>query len=524
MSKGLGAVAPLIRRSVAVAAVATTVIPVAVGHGPAGAAASNVNPNGVLKYAYDMNNEFSDDFDPGTVVNGCSFEPLAFIYQAVTADAGNFAIMGGVAQSWQVTNNSSTITFHIRPGMVFSNGNPVTSSDVEASLAHIKQSPQRTSLSAIQTMTTPDPQTLVVNLNRPTAGDFLWALSFVDGMVMDPASIPNASTQPVGAGPFTLAGYQQGSSIQLTKNPRYWNSSAYPLGGLDFVNVTQGPEDVTALTSGAVDMSVVEPENVAALRGDPNIGLVIGKSLDYISMQLRVNQAPFTNAKVRAALEYAVDRSTLNRVILAGLGTPAYQPWPSWSAGYNKSLGNFDTYNPAKAKAMLKAAGFPHGVSFTMVIPAGNATFSRTAALLQAEVAAGGFKMSIDQIPASDLLVNFYLHKQGNSTLTLQRSNGPDISNSFESIFEPTGFDGQYLGTTNLTLTPLIQEANASLSPNVQGPKMQQVGKIVMTQGLVVPLMFEPSIIGYNKQRVGGKVIAPIGACRAELAGIYVKK
>lgn len=53
---------------------------------------------------------------------------------------------------------------------------------------------------------------------------------------------------------------------------------------------------------------------------------------------------------------------------------------------------------------------------------------------------------------------------------------------------------------------------------------MQQVGKIVMQQGLVVPLMFEPSIVAYNKQRVGGKVVAPIGICRAELAGLYIRK
>ena len=515
---------PVTRRALAAIAVGAAIVPAVVGHDPAGAAPANADPNGILKYGYDLNNEFSNDFDPGTVLNGCSFEPLAFIYQSVTADAGNFAIMGGVARSWDVTNNSSTITFHLRPGMVFSNGAPVTAQAVEDSLNHIKQSPQRTSLSAIADMSIPDPETLVVDLNRPTAGDFLWALSFVDGMVMAPGTFDTASTQPVGAGPFVLAGYQQGSSILLKKNPRYWNSAAYPLGGVNFVQVSQGPEDVTALKSGAVDMTVVEPENVDSLKGDPNIGVVTTKSMDYITMQLRVDQGALADVKVRSALEYAVDRATLNRVVLSGLGEPAYQPWPSWSPGYNKALGNYDVYNPAKSKALLKAAGFPKGVSFTLVIPAGNATFSRTAALLQAQLASAGFTVNINQVPGSDLLTDFYLHRQGDATLTLQRSNGPDISNSFESLFEPTGFIAHYLGTINPTLTPLIQAANASLAGNVQGPLMQKVGKIVMEQGLVVPLVFEPSIIAYNKQRVGGKVIAPIGACRAELAGVYVKK
>ena len=80
--------------------------------------------------------------------------------------------------------------------MVFSNGEPVTSTDVMDSLLNTKKSPLRSSLSAIQSMTTPDPDTLVVQLNRPTAGDFLWAMTYIDGMVYPPSSFANAATDP----------------------------------------------------------------------------------------------------------------------------------------------------------------------------------------------------------------------------------------------------------------------------------------------------------------------------------------
>ncbi len=58
----------------------------------------------------------------------------------------------------------------------------------------------------------------------------------------------------------------------------------------------------------------------------------------------------------------------------------------------------------------------------------------------------------------------------------------------------------------------------------MQGPLTQKIDKTIMQQGLLVPLVFMPSIIAYNTQRVGGKVVAPIGQCRSNLAGIYIKK
>ncbi|MHB1582542.1 MAG: ABC transporter substrate-binding protein [Acidimicrobiales bacterium] len=497
---------------------------------PAAAASSKANPHGVLTYGFDLNNEFSNNFDPGDPQsNDCSYTVLANIYQSMTVP-GNYQVTGGVAQSWTVSNNSSLITFHLRPGMVFSNGQPVTAADVKASMEHIEKSPLRSSLTAIASIATPNPETVVVTLNRPTAGDFLWAMSYLDGSVM-PASLATgdglhdaAVLHPIGAGPFMLKSYSQGASIDLVKNPRYWDSKAYPLGGVNFVELTNGPQAVTALTSGAVDMIQVEPENYPQLKHDANVGISVTKSYDSMAIELRQNTGPFTNEKVRAALEYAVDRVALNKVVFDGLGQPAYQSVPSWSPGYSKSLGAFDAYNPAKAKAMLKAAGYPHGVKFSMIMPSGDATFARAAALVQSEMAKAGFDASLQQIPGSDFLVDVYIKGEGDALLTLLLSNGADITNTFESMFESTGFQASRLGMVNNTVAPLIEKANSSLSPSVQGPLMQQIDQTVLKQGLVVPLVFEPSIVAYNKQRVGGNVVAPIGQCRSNLAGIYIKK
>ena len=166
---------------------------------PAGAAASNVNPNGVLKYGFDLNNEFNNDFAPATEENDCSYTVTSNIYQSMTVP-GNTAVSGGVAQSWTVSQQQLDDHLSHQARTHFSNGQPVTSSDVAASLNHTKTSPLRSSLFAISSIETPDPSTVVVNLSKPTAGDFLWAASYVDGQIYPANASSTQSTQPVGFG------------------------------------------------------------------------------------------------------------------------------------------------------------------------------------------------------------------------------------------------------------------------------------------------------------------------------------
>ncbi|HLN16276.1 MAG TPA: ABC transporter substrate-binding protein [Acidimicrobiales bacterium] len=527
LSRRLSGRRPGLRAAVAGAVAVGLFVPLAVGAGGtgAGAASSNVNPNGILKYGFDLNNEFAGTFDPEKEQNDCGYTIYQNLYQSLTAP-GQTAITGGVAQSWTVSNNSSTITFHLRPNLVFSNGDPVTATAVAESLNYIKKSPLRSSLSAIAGTQVVNPTTLVVTLNRPTAGDFLWAATYIDGSVMDPSTIGNgvANLHPVGAGPFMLKSYSPGGSVELVKNPKYWDPSAYPLGGVNFIEVAAGPPSVTALTSGAVDMIQLEPEDYKTVKNNPNIAVTTTHSYDYMILQMRENTGPFANAKVRAALEYAVNRPAINDVVFSGLGQPAYQPFPSSSPGYNKAIGNSYSYNPQKSKAMLKAAGFPSGVTFKFIVPGGDATFDRAAQILQASMAPAGFHANIQQVPGGDIFTDVYINKLGDALLSDDLTNGPDITNNFESEYETTGFGAQQLGSVNPTVANVTLKANASLSPSVQGPLAQQAVKTIMSQGLEVPIEFIPSIIAYNKNVVGGHVVAPIGNCRSNLAGIYIKK
>ncbi len=493
----------------------------------ASSGAGTPDPNGVLRYGVDLNNGFSNDFDPGTGLNDCSFQELSQIYSSITysppGTAGNTTILPGIAQSWQVSG--STLTLHLRPGVTFSNGDPVDANAVKQSIEHIRKSPLRTSLLAIQSMDPTNATTLVIRLKQPPApGDLLLAFSFIAGMVMDPSSIATAGTTPIGSGPFVLKCYPPGAEISLVANKSYFDKSAYKLAGVNFVQLTVGPQQIGPLIAGAVDMIDLTPGDYPTAKKYPNIGIAITPSNQYMLLQLRENTPPFNNPEVRTALEYAINRPEINKVVLNGVGEPAYQPFPKSSPGYNTTVGTTYSYKPATAKAMLAQAGFPNGVSFDLVFPAGETEFQSAATIMQNELAPAGFHMTITQIPGADLESQVYEKKEGNAVFIENANNGPDLANNFESSYESTGFVAVSLGSVNAKVTSLVQQASDSISATVQGPLMQQASQIVMSQGLEIPIAFIPEIVAYNKARVGGPVMAPIGFCKANLAGIYIKK
>ncbi len=487
-------------------------------------AKSAVDKTGVLKFALDLPNAFGDNFDPGGEFNDCSYAVTSLIFDTVVADGSNTKVSGAVAQSWDVDPAGTTITFHLRPGAVFSDGTPVTSTDVQQSLLHIKKSPLRTSLAVISSMDTPDPATLVMHLTKPVAGDILWALTYEDGMVIAPAALDSAADKPVGSGPFTLSQFQTGQLISLKANPKYRDASKYKLAGIDFVQVGAGPQAVTALKSGQVDMINLRPEDFPAVKADPSLGISTTPSYDYTLLQLRMNAPPFDNDQVRAALEFAVDRNEINKVVYNGQNEVASQSFPKFSPAYDKSLAKTYAYNPKKAKAMLKAAGFPDGVSFDMVIPAGEPTFERMGPLLQNELARAGFTAKIDRVPGGEFFTDVYQHKQGNAILSVALTNGPALWSYFQSNYTSGGFVANAFGSVRPEIATLVAQAETSLDPKVSGPPMQQAAGLIMKEGLEVPLVFEKSMVAYNKARVGGPPKAPIGTCRSSLQGVFIKK
>ncbi len=417
------------------------------------------------------------------------------------------------------------MTLHIRPGVAFSNGDPVDANAIKASLLYSRKSPLLTTLTAISTIDVLNPLTLVLNLSNPIPGDVVQAMYHSDGTIYDPSTINTDASEPVGAGPFVLKSYHQGSSIKLVANPKYWDKGQYELGGVDFVQASNGPQIIAALETGAVDMATLEPNEVAPVKAQHQTWRRWWESPTTTST-CRCGRTLHPSITRRSAPRWSTRSIATPSTAWSydGLGEPAYQPFPSWSPGYDNAVGNKYTYQPSKAKAMLKAAGFRKGISFTLVVPSGDPSFAQASQLIQQQAISAGFTIKLQEVDPAALLTDVYIKGEGDAILTDQLSNGPDLANNFENEFLPIGFLTQHFGTANPLLAPYIKQALEYVTAQQQGPFMQKAGALAMAIGAEVPLVFQPSLVGYNKNVVGGTVHAPIGQCQTDLAGIYIKK
>ncbi|HVM63680.1 MAG TPA: ABC transporter substrate-binding protein, partial [Acidimicrobiales bacterium] len=420
------------------------------------------------------------------------------------------------------TPYSTSLTVHLRPNVKFSDGTPVDANAVKTSILHLKTSPLRTSLSVITGINVVDPLTLQINLSAqdPTPADLLYAFNDLDGMVLAPSS---SATHPVGSGPYTLVSANN-SEVVLKKNPNYWNASAYQPAEIDFINVGTGPPSVAALKAGSIDMTQFMPESLPVVKADPNLGYNIRPSHEYLTIEFRLDTPPVNNQVVRQAINYAIDRNEINNVILGGTGIVTDEVYaPNQTVAYNPTVANEYTYDPAKAKQLLAQAGYPNGISFSMVIPAGVTMTEREAPLLQNEMAKAGINVKIVSVDPSALLTDFYLHKE-NDSIALPYPAEEEYARELYDKYGALGYTSKLTGSVQGgQYEQLMIQGQGTLDPTALKTISQQLAQQTADKALEAPIAFEAQMLAWNYSKIGGSPNAGSDPCRPDFQGFFVK-
>jgi ABC-type transport system substrate-binding protein len=453
------------------------------------------DPNGVLHYGVDFPSEFTpNSFDPAKSLNSCDKIDEGLIYDTLTELSPTGQLEPGLALSWSFSGTSLTI--HLRPGVKFSDGTPVDANAVKASVLHLKTSPLRTSLEVIKSITVVDPLTLQFQLTKPTAADLLYAWNDLDGMVIAPSAINTASAHPVGSGPYVLASANN-SEIVLKKNPNYWNAAAYQPAEIDFIQVGVGPPSIAALKAGSIDMAAFQPESLPVVEGDPSLGYDLDPSHAYLTIQFRLDTPPVTSQLVRQAINYAVDRNEINNVVLGGTGIITDETFaPNQPVAFNPSVAHEYTYDPAKARQLLTQAGYPNGITLSLVIPAGVTMSEREAPLLQNEMARAGITVKIVSVDPGDILTSFYLEKK-NDALTIVYPAEEEYARELYDKYGKSGFNAILTGSVRPELENLLVQGMGTLDPAVLKPIMQQAALLTTNEALEVPIAFTDQMLAW---------------------------
>jgi peptide/nickel transport system substrate-binding protein len=490
------------------------------------AGGGTANPTGIVRYGYDLSAMFTNTFDPEKSNGDCDAIPVQLIYDTLLHRDASGKLNPGTALS--VTLNGRDITIKLRPNVKFSDGEPFDSAAVKTSLLRNAKNSQLTSLAPIASIDTPDPLTLVVHYKDDTGVEFVNAMAGRDGWIVAPQHLNDADKHPIGVGPFVLFGYQPGSTISLRANPNYWDKGRYKIGGIDFVQVGVGPPSLTALRAGNIDMVNVDADGFTQLHTAPGFGVAAQETTAYLQFQFRFVK-PFDltpqGKLVRQAINYALKRDDINRVVESGAGEVASQEFPKASQAYDPALANLYPYDPVKARQLLAEAGYPNGLTIDVAIPGGNISeMERQAAIVQQQLAAVGIKMNIIRVLGSDIATQYYIAGNGVAFLAARLGSfyPPD------QVYSAYG-NGQFVAIWNKgELQNITDLSTQAFKLGVTQPAMdlaKQADDYVMQNALEAPIVFRPEFMAYSNSRLGGTVHAQTDICDpANLAELFVKK
>jgi peptide/nickel transport system substrate-binding protein len=311
-------------------------------------------------------------FDPHTV-SGMNITPVTSLVfdKLVTKDAhGSF--QPALAESWKVAKDWSSISFKLRRGVKFHNGDSFTAEDVKFSIERAMREDLRflygpelnRGISKIEIL---DDYNVQVSLKEPYPA-LLDRLFFVVAILpknyIEKVRDDGFAAKPIGAGPFRVVKFERDISVDLEAVDPHYRQTPF-VKKLRFLTLTEPATRLAMIKTGEADFVMAHEAHLPLMQKDPNIRVILSNHSFVLTLVFQdlahPEESPFKNPLVRRATSLAIDR----KGIADALGNGTLEPWGSFLApyhlGFDPKRNKPDPYDPAEAKRLLAQAGYPNG-------------------------------------------------------------------------------------------------------------------------------------------------------------------
>lgn len=424
-------------------------------------------------------------------------------------------VVPGLAESWDVSKDGLTYTFHLRKGLKYSDGSPLTAEDVAWNLEQFADPEVNISLAGVaagmESAKATDETTVVVKLEHPVAA-FLYNLAIFPAFIVDKAKLekegPAFWKHPVGTGPFRLKEFAGGSHITFEKNPYYFEQGKPYLDSMRWNFVPNSNTRVLALKSGEAQMIDGVPfAQVESLQGDSNLAIQEVELPQEILLVTNTKVKALADVHVRRALSLAINRPQLNETVFRGTGTVPNSVIQNFELdASDQEVPPFE-FDVEKAKAEMAKSKFAEGFTVSLQYPAGFDYFKQMALLVQQEMGQIGVNVKLEELEAATIAEKWL---EGEFELTFPFTGTtsdvpvPDEYASFYALPEAE-LDGFKSFWTNEEAEDLVKKFTSSTNEGARKSEWKVIQELFNEEMPSLNVMDFPLINGHQSNVCGTK-------------------
>lgn len=433
--------------------------------------------------------------DPALSTDVPTGEMVALVYDGLTQFDPDGRLLPALSDRWTAERGGRRYVFHLRPGVKFHDGRPLTASDVQQSLLRVLSPATRGgrawplypiagaqefaagTASGVAGLTVLGDSAIAFDLTEPFAVFPKFLAMPVTAVVPAPAP-PDMAEHPVGTGPWRFVAWQHDDYLLFARNPDYWG----PRPAADTLSVRIVPEPLTRAAefeSGRLSVIEIPFGETAKWEGEHPQWLKRKPALRVTYVALNTRRGPLRDARVRRAINEAVNVPEILQTIWGGRGILARGAIPPSLPGGDTTRAGY-RYDPADAKRLLAAAGYPGGLDLQLWRTGTNVELGRVCQAIQTDLEKVGVRV---EIVVRDASSQREAARKGETDMAILDwwADYPDGDNFLYPLFHSASFGpgGNYAFYSDATTDSLIARARRTLDESQRTALYRQIDERV---------------------------------------------
>jgi len=438
------------------------------------------------------------------------------LYDTLVFQTPDGKIEPNLATSWKFKDDT-TLVFTLRKGVRYHDGTPFKAEDVKFNFERVinnKAARWAGYIRMIKSVKVLDDQTVEIKLKNPY-GPILANLAIPVAAMASPAAVKKHGKdfrrRPVGTGPFIFKKWEPGEYMQFEANPNYWGGRP-AIDQLEFRVIPEDTTRVLQLRAGQSHLAMyLPPAQMQEVEKDPKLDLVSAPLFRVVYIGMNNLIKPFDNPLVRRAMNYAIDTQVIVDKLMMKTGKHLRGPFGPATWGYDPEFEKMGySYDPEKAKRLLREAGFPSGFETDLWHPTGKYTADKIAAeAIQAQLAKVGVKA---KLRTGDWGLVAPTIRNGKAPVYFYgwgvMSGDADMAMYFKFHSSMWGAQGNYDRYKNPVVDKLLEQARSTVDAGKRKALYKEAVKVVIQDAPWVFLKQEVMLVGKSK-KLHGVILHP---------------